>query len=229
MSRSAVLRGVAVAGRTLAMPAPPAPTPPPADPGSPEALLAAARAEAEAILARAAAEADMVRERARQEGVAAGRDAARAEVDAALAAVADLATGLDRHRDDLAARAADEATALAVEIAAKLVRAEVAAAPERVADVLRGAIRRASDRSRLVARVHPDDLAVCRDAAAPIMERMGGIGALEVVDDPRIARGSCVLETPTGDVDATFESQLTRVLEALTAPPDMTLLASPGP
>ncbi len=101
----------------------------------------------------------------------------------------------------------------------------LAAVPERVVDVLRGAIRRASDRSRLVARVHPDDLAVCRDAAAEVTERMGGIGAFEVVDDPRIGRGSCLLETGTGDVDATFESQLARVLEALVAPPDMTLVA----
>jgi flagellar biosynthesis/type III secretory pathway protein FliH len=75
------------------------------------------------------------------------------------------------------------------------------------------------------AGVHPDDLAVCRDAAAEVTERMGGIGAFEVVDDPRIGRGSCLLETGTGDVDATFESQLARVLEALVAPPDMTLVA----
>lgn len=207
------------------MPAPPAPEPPPVEPDSPEAVLASARAQADATVARAAAEAGEVRDEARREGLAAGREAAGAELDAALAALADMAGALREHREALAEKAAQEATVLAVEIAAKLVRAEVAAVPERVVDVLRGAIRRASDRSRLVARVHPDDLAVCRDAAAEVTERMGGIGAFEVVDDPRIGRGSCVLETGTGDVDATFESQLARVLEALVAPPDMTLVA----
>ena len=82
-----------------------------------------------------------------------------------------------------------EATALAIEAAAKLVRAEVAARPERVGDVLRGAIRRAADRSALVARVSPGDLATCRALAPVILEEMGGIGPLEIVDDPRIAAG----------------------------------------
>jgi flagellar assembly protein FliH len=117
-----------------------------------------------------------------------------------------------------------EATALAVEVAARVLRAELAARPERVADVVRGAIRRAADRSALVARVNPRDLAACRAAAPAIMEEMGGIARLEVVDDPRVSPGSCLLETSVGDVDATVESQLARILEALTAPPDETLV-----
>ncbi len=122
-----------------------------------------------------------------------------------------------------------EAMAMAVETAAKLVRAEIAVRPERVGDVLRGAIRRAADRSQLVARVSPVDLATCRALAPAILEEMGGIGALEIVDDPRIGVGSCVLETSAGDVDATFPSQLTRVLDALFAPPDQTLVEPAGP
>ena len=95
------------------------------------------------------------------------------------------------------------------------------------ADVVRGAIRRASDRSALVARVSPQDLAACRAAAPQIMEQMGGISRLEVVDDPRVSPGSCLLETATGDVDATVESQLGRILEALAAPPDESLVEAP--
>jgi flagellar biosynthesis/type III secretory pathway protein FliH len=97
-----------------------------------------------------------------------------------------------------------------------------------VAEVVRGAIRRAADRSSLVARVSPHDLAVCREAVPAIMEEMGGIARLEVVDDPRVSPGSCLLETSAGDVDATVESQLGRILEALAAPPDETLVQDPS-
>ena len=99
--------------------------------------------------------------------------------------------------------------------------------PERVGDVLRGAIRRAADRSRLVARVSPADLDTCRLLVPAILDEMGGIGSLEIVEDARIGVGSCVLETGTGDVDATFPSQLTRVLDALFAPPDQSLVEPP--
>jgi flagellar biosynthesis/type III secretory pathway protein FliH len=57
---------------------------------------------------------------------------------------------------------------------------------------------------------------------------MGGISRLEVIDDPRVSPGSCLLETNAGDVDATVESQLARILEALAAPPDETLVQGPS-
>jgi len=228
LSRSPLLRGAALAGAPLEVPLRPRPPARPADPDSPQGILDTARREAEGMLGAAEAEADAARRAAYQEGFAAGMAEAAERTSSALAAVAQMAGGLDDLAERMREDAVREATGLAVEVAAKLVRAELDARPERVADVLRGAIRRAADRSALVARVSPDDLAVCRAAAPRIMEEMGGISRLEVVDDPRLARGSCVLETNAGDVDATFESQLARVLEALAAPPDETLVGHPA-
>jgi len=212
-------RGAALADGTLEVPLRPT-----VAPEGPDGVLAAARAEAEGLLAAARAEAAAVLEAARLEGERAGRAEGLASVEGAVAAASEMALALHARREALEEAAVREATGLAVEIAAKLVRAEVAVRPERIADVLRGAIRRAADRSRLVARVNPQDLATCRAAVPVILEEMGGIAGLEVIDDPRIDRGSCVLETATGDVDATFESQLARVLEALRAPPDESLV-----
>jgi flagellar assembly protein FliH len=195
-----------------------------AEPTTPEGIAERAREDAEAAMAQATSEADALREFARQEGFAQGRAEAEAEVADTLATLRAMARGLSEQRDAIEEAAVREATALAVEVAARIVRADVAANPDRVSDVLRGAIRRAADRSQLVARVSPIDLAACREAAPTILEEMGGIARFEVVDDPRIMPGSCVLETTTGDVDATFESQLGRVLEALVAPPDEDLV-----
>lgn len=219
---SNVLRGAALGARAHAIPVPVRLPDLPDD--RPEDVLAQARQEAAHLLAQAAAEADQLREEARAQGFAMGRDAAAHDVAAALAALDELRGELDRRAGEHEAMMAGEAATLAAEIAAKLLRAELSVAPERVVDVMRGAIRRASDRTRLVARVNPADLAVCRDAASDIVERMGGIDRLQVVDDPRIGAGSCVLETTGGDVDATFESQMARVVEALRAPADPRLL-----
>lgn len=200
-----------------------------AEPGTPEAYAQAAREEAEAAIAGAQSEADQIREAARRDGFEWGRAEAAEEVAGAMAVLAELGRALVEAREALEDTAVQEATTVAVEVAARLVRAELAIRPERVTDVVRGAIRRAADRSRLVARVSPADLAACREAAPSILEDMGGITSFAVVDDPRIMAGSCVLETAAGDVDATFESQLARVLEALTAPPDESLLSPAGP
>jgi flagellar assembly protein FliH len=218
-----LLRGAVVSDDRLAVPLRSRPARPPV-PESPEALLADARRDAERTLSGAHAGAEAILAAARQEGYAAGHADARDQVSTALAALAEAARALAEQRARLEREAGREATALAVEIAARLVRAEVAVRPERVADVVRGAIRRAADRSSLIALVSPADLAACRAAAPAILAEMGGISGFEVIDDPRVGAGSCVLQTPGGDVDATFESQLARVLEALAAPPDESLV-----
>lgn len=222
MSRSP-LRGAALAEAPVALVLRPRVLPAP-PPGSAGDVLAGAQRDAERVLTAAHAEAEEMLAAARREGYAAGHADAGEEVAAALAALADLGGQLADHRSRLEEEAVREATVLSVEIAARILRAEVGARPERVAEVLRGAIRRAADRSNLIAHVNPDDLAACRAAAPAILESMGGIGRLDVMDDPRVGSGSCVLQTSAGDVDATFESQLTRVLDALLAPPDESLV-----
>ncbi|MGI9539327.1 MAG: FliH/SctL family protein [Miltoncostaeaceae bacterium] len=197
--------------------------PPPPD--TPEGALAFARNEADALVEGARAGIDEARRSATEEGYAAGyRDGEQAIADA-VAAARSLIDELEAERQRRPDAAAEDVTIVALEIAARLVRAEVQVHPERVLDVVKGAIRRASQRDVLLVRVHPDDLALVRDATPDLMSQMGGVDRLDVIEEPRVSRGSCVLETPAGDVDATFPTQLERLLGALLDPPDTTLVA----
>jgi flagellar biosynthesis/type III secretory pathway protein FliH len=194
---------------------------------SPEAILAAAHAEAQAILAEAEAQRAAGYEAGFAEGVEQARAAAFAEVETAIGFLRGAVAGLEHRIGELEVEAAPAAAALAIEIAARVLRAEVSARPERVVDVVRGAMRRAMDRERLVVRVNPADLAICREAVPDLLSTTGGIGRLDFFDDQRVTRGSCILETNAGDVDATFESQLERIHEALFAPPEDGLVDGP--
>lgn len=187
---------------------------------SPEALLAAAHAEAQGILIDAESQRAAGYQVGFSEGIAQARIEAFAEVESAIAALRGAEAGLGHRIDELDEEAGPAAAALAIEIAARILRAEVSVRPERVLDVVRGAVRRAVDRERLVVRVNPEDLAICREAVPDLLVNTGGIGRLDFFDDQRVTRGSCILETNAGDVDATFESQLERIHEALFAPPD---------
>ena len=195
--------------------------------GSAQALAAMAEAEANAIVA----EAEMARERAVEdgwrEGYEAGIGEARARMSDAVAATAGMLSAMEEELAALPERLAQEVAAVALETAARIIRAELAVRPERVVDVARGAIRRATDRDRLLAHVNPADLAVMREATAGLVDQMGGIHRFDVIEDPRIAPGGCVLETPSGDVDARIESQLSRILEGLSAPPDGEIIDHP--
>jgi len=197
--------------------------------GGPEALAANAEAEARAIIA----EAELLRDTAVEEGYAQGFATGRAEGLARMAdgisAVEALVGALAGELESLPEALSAETGAIALEVAARVVRAELTVHPERVLDVVRAAIRRATDRQRLTVHVNPDDLDLVREAGGEMLGRIGGIGRLDVVDDPRIPAGGCIVETAAGDVDARLQTQMARMMEALAAAADDDLLDGRAP
>jgi flagellar assembly protein FliH len=78
--------------------------------------------------------------------------------------------------------------------------------PERVVDVVRGALRGLLESDRVVVCVHPDDIELVRAA---------GLGSpdqhLEVHGERRVARGGALVRTSVGEVDARIDRKLDAV------------------
>src|SRR4051812_48725711 len=129
-----------------------------------------------AVVAAARAEADAIREQARAEGLALGRaegaaqarEEALAQLGPAVAALDAAVAALVAERAQAADRVEGQAVELALELTAKVVAGAIEAQPERVLDVVRGALRCLVDRERVQVLVHPDDLALVRDAIAAL-------------------------------------------------------------
>lgn len=177
--------------------------------------------DVESPLAAAQAEADAIRSAARAQGHADGLDAGLAE---GRAAVADAARALEAAlaevqtlRDATAEAVEREAVGLALALAEKVVAGALAVEPERVLDVVRGALRRLAERRRVTVFVHPDDLDVVRAAAAGFAAELGGIEHCEVQAERRLARGGAVVRTDEGQIDASVETQLARARELVAA------------
>jgi flagellar assembly protein FliH len=88
-----------------------------------------------------------------------------------------------------------------------VVAAAVQVSPERVLDVVRGALRTMVERERVLVLVHPDDLALVREALPEV----------EVHEERRVTRGGAIVRTHLGEVDASLETKLARAREALLA------------
>lgn len=175
-----------------------------------EAPIAAAQAEAEAIraAARAAGHAD---------GLEAGLAEGRGQVEAAVAALTAAAAAIDSTRAEAAAALERDAVELALALAEKVVAGALAVEPERVLDVVRGALRRMGERRQVTVLVHPGDLDAVRAAAPALAAELGGIEHCEVQAERRLARGSAIVRTDEGQVDASVEAQLTRARELVEA------------
>jgi flagellar assembly protein FliH len=178
-----------------------------------------------AVVEAARSEADAIREHARAEGFAMGHAegaaAARAEAQAQLApavdALADAARALAAERSELADRVEARAVELAIELAEKVVAGAIEAQPERVLDVVRGALRCFMERERVQVLVHPDDLALVREAIAGLAAELGGIEHVEVQEERRIGRGGAIVRTPAAQVDAALRTKLDRAREVVLA------------
>jgi flagellar assembly protein FliH len=176
-----------------------------------------------AVVEAARSEADQIREQARAEGFAAGlaegAAAGHAEAQAQLApAVQALHTAveaLEAERATIADRVEQGAVELALELAGKVVSGVVEAQPERVLDVVRGALRCFMERERVHILVHPDDLGLVRESIDAVAGELGGIDHVEVQEERRISRGGAIVRTATAQVDASLQTKLDRAREVI--------------
>ncbi len=178
--------------------------------GSPERIVADAAAEAEHIreLARAAGHA---------EGLAQGHADGLAEARSAALALTEALAGAQALRERLAEETERDAVDLALTLAAKVLAGTLAVQPERVLDVVRGALRRVVDRRRLTVLLDPADLQAAQAALAEVATQVGGIEHYELQADRRVGRGGAIVRTAESEVDATVATQLERAREVVEA------------
>jgi flagellar assembly protein FliH len=158
-----------------------------------------------------------------QEGYAEGCARAAVEVNAAIAdhrrnaeRLAALCQALDeaieQTRDDAAIVALEDSVIdMALHIAEVLVHREVTE-HDAVVDSIRHCLQ-LKPADSAVARVHPDDLACALEARdARLIEATSRV---ELVADPTVGRGGCVIETGSSQIDGQIGPALERIREAL--------------
>jgi flagellar assembly protein FliH len=173
-----------------------------------------------------AAELERVRREALLEGERRAEERLRAELDDERARrcheLERAATALREAADEvLEARLAacrvveDEVARLAFELASVIVGRELELAQAPGLDALRRALRLVPDEDRLVVRLHPDDLQAARQAAEQAVAGERVSGSLELVADPDVERGGCVVEAGPCRIDAQVGPAIERVRKVL--------------
>lgn len=154
----------------------------------------------------------MLREAARAEGYAEGMAAGRAEGEQACGRMKQLAESFSSTLDNLDFRLADMVLELALDVARQVVAGELAARPERILDVVNMALKQMAETSREARLLlNPDDAALVRPHLDQVLDK----NRLRIVEDVRIVRGGCLIETSQGDLDATLPARWRQVVQVL--------------
>ncbi len=198
-------------------------------------IVASAKLEAERILQEANAERDALVSNAYdighqmgfQKGFEEGKDRGHAEgfeqtmnelregfslLDAswneALASFRDLrATMLEEAQTDL--------VVLATEVAERVTKRYVELDENVAAAQLREAIGLVLDRTKLAIEVHPEDEQACREVLPKLMAEVHPDDHARLITSSELRRGSVVIRTPRGFIDASIDTQVRRIVQAL--------------
>ncbi|MBS0312244.1 flagellar assembly protein FliH [Thiobacillus sp. 0-1251] len=174
--------------------------------------LAASAGQAAPAEADPQAELAALREAARAEGYAEGLAAGRVEGEQACGRMKQLAESFSSTLDNLDFRLADMVLELALDVARQVVAGELAARPERILDVVNMALKQMAETSREARLLlNPDDAALVRPHLDQVLDK----NRLRIVEDVRIVRGGCLIETSQGDLDATLPARWRQVVQVL--------------
>jgi flagellar assembly protein FliH len=190
-------------------------------------IIQEAEAAAQEMRTGAIAEIEAERERAFREGYEAGGDQARIDVEAQLAAsweqriealqadVSNVVTAIEAQRATLWRQTEKDIISFSIEMARKIIKAEIQENPKVIGEVIKHALRRVVNKEHIRIRISPQDLDDVRAQREDLILVLDGASNVDIVDDRRIDKGGCVIETPAGNIDAKIDTQMDRLVEAL--------------
>lgn len=189
-----------------------------------EAILADARDEAARLTAGATEAGDQRGyaeglERGRQEGLAAGQAEARTQHAEQLAAVAEQWAAATADYEQRFAELERQTRSAALELAAKLAEKVIHRGVETddavIIDQVAAALTHVLEPARVKVRVHPDDRATLDDALPGLLDTLDRVTHADLIEDPDVGRGGCVVTNGPATIDARINVQLERLASLL--------------
>jgi type III secretion protein L len=166
-------------------------------------VVGRAQQEADRLVREAEAEAEQIRAEARERGEAEAQKTSLEMLGEAQKVYDNAIRGAESDLLDMAFRLAERIIGTALEFEPELVQA-----------LVRDVVKRARGRRRVVAYVHPSDASTLMSIRDELVELLGG-AKLSIEADESLARGSCVLRTDAGDVDARLGTRLEAIRRSI--------------
>jgi flagellar assembly protein FliH len=145
------------------------------------------------------------------EGETAGRNRAAAELQPVFEKLSQTIAEISGLRARLRREAEADTIQLALAIARRVLRRELAVDPEALHGLVLGALEKLESREISRVRIHPAHAA----AVTGFLRKSPGGDTVEVLSDGRCDPGTVIFETPRGNLDASVETQLQEIERGL--------------
>ena len=164
------------------------------------------------LISRAQEEADMIKETAAKEGYKAGLAQAEDDINELRLKIAEFISA----KKEVFEYIAPDILEISVDIARKIIKRELEQNPqiilESILDVMSNVSR---EESKITIKLNPLQVDLVKEELPNYVSSMGVEARINVVADDLIEEGGCIINTSNGIVDASLDTQLEIIKEAL--------------
>lgn len=164
------------------------------------------------LISRAQEEAETIKETAAKEGYKAGLEQAENDIVVLRTKLADFISA----KKEVFEYIAPDILEISVDIARKIIKKEVEQDPQIILDSILDVMKNLSkEESRITVRLNPLQVDLVKTELPEYISSIGIEAKINVIADDSIAEGGCILNTNNGIVDASLDTQLEIIKEAL--------------
>jgi len=164
------------------------------------------------LISRAKDEANSIKEAAIKEGYEAGLHNAKADVDEVKDAIKEFIGAKQEVFDYIAPYIMN----ISLDIAKKIIKKEVKEDPMLILDNIAEVLKKLSkEETKITLKVNPMQVSLVRTEIPEIVSNTGLDAKIMIIPDESIMEGGCMVTTTNGVIDATIETQLSVISEAL--------------
>ncbi len=164
------------------------------------------------LISRAREEADAIREAAAKEGYQEGLNQAKTDIAELRNSISTFVNA----KQDVFDKIAPEILSISVDIAKKIIKKELSQSPELLLDTVLTILKSLSkEETKITIRTNPAQVSMLKGEVPEMAEQLGLEAKIMVIPDESVLEGGCVVTTTNGVVDATIDTQLAIISEAL--------------
>lgn len=164
------------------------------------------------LISRAREEAQNIKEAAAKEGYQEGLSQCKADIEEVKNAI----TAFLSAKQEVFEYIAPDILEISVEIAQKIIKKELQQDPtiilDNIMEILKGLSK---EETKITLRVNPVQVSLLKAEVPNVMANVGLEAKILIVPDDTIMEGGCMVTTTNGVIDATIETQLAVISEAL--------------
>jgi flagellar assembly protein FliH len=178
-------------------------------------IIEEANSEAQAISSTAELESQKLMAAAREDGYREGHDSGyfegSREAQSIIDEVSEIKKLLDERRESLYKEAEEQILQLILAISKKVIGDELKQNKESILSVVNQALQKCAFKKKLVLKISPHDSDLIKENKDKICMMVEGISDIDIVSDLSLSQGSCIVETPSGEINSSVDVQIKEI------------------